>query len=79
MLVLMIPESLYLTADNFEESKIIAAGDEIPYSAIKIGIFTDSSAFAFEAFHVHDFEHIHFLLACKQSALSCKCRSLIHY
>ena len=71
MLVLMIPEALYLTADNFEESKTAAARDEILYSATKLGIFSDSSAFAFEAFHFYAFEHIHFLLACKQSAVSC--------
>ena len=64
MLVLMIPGAHYWTAD---ESKTGDAGDELPYSAIKPGIFVDSSAFAFEAFYVHVFEHIHFFLARKHA------------
>ena len=74
MLVLMIPGAHYWTAD---ESKTGDAGDELPYSAIKPGIFVDSSAFAFEAFYVHVFEHIHFFLARKQ-AYQPFCASDIH-
>ena len=61
----------YLTADSFEESKIGAAGDELQYFAIKLDTLADSSAFAFEAFHVHAFEHIQYFRACKQSVLPC--------
>ena len=60
----------YWTAHNSEEPETKAAGYEIPYSAIKLGTFVDSSAFAFEVFHVHAFQRIHFLLARKQSALT---------